>query len=274
MFKITIIGSWDTLWTPVVWCKQPSCLDNNPKSNRYRFGLLIEHKWTKILVDTNPDLKWQCIDNNFELRKIDHVLITHTHSDHINGMWEFFYRRENPTIVHHLSHPLTNRHIDYFGYLETEWVLSFRSYENYKKFSIWEINITPIELNHGFPCSWFIIEVEGKQISIVSDSSVNIPGKTKELIKDSDVLFIDSFTENMEQVTNVFTDCNSSIPNNLEENWFHMTIEQARLLSKELNIEKTYTVHMSRYVAPHEILVNKYESKDFIIGYDGLKIEI
>ncbi len=274
MTTITIIGSWDTLWTPIVWCKQEACLDNDPKSNRYRFGLLIEHENIKILVDTNPDLKWQCIDNNFKLKEIDYILLTHTHSDHINWMWEFFYRRKFPTVVYHLDNSLIEKHIDYFRYLEREWVLSFKSYKNNKSFLIWQIKITPIKLDHSFPCSGFVIEIENKKISIISDTSLNIPLKSKDLLNNSDILFADTFSENIEQIKNVYIDCNESVPKNLTKNWFHMTISDVKKLIKEIKSKKTYTVHMSRYMLPHNKLVSKYGESNFIIGYDGLKIKL
>ena len=61
MSKITLLGSGDTLGTPLALCNCASCVDNNPKSKRTRFGLLIEHENKTILIDTNPDLKWQCL---------------------------------------------------------------------------------------------------------------------------------------------------------------------------------------------------------------------
>lgn len=272
MFKITILGSWDTLWTPIVWCKCKTCTDKNLKSKRCRFGMLIEHEDTKILVDTNPDLKQQCLDNNFELKEIDHILLTHTHTDHTNWMWEFFYKRENPTILHYLKHSLIEKHLEYFRYLERENVLNFESFENEKSFSIKNIKITPIELDHWFPCSGFIIEVKNKKISIISDTSINIPEKSKKLIQNSDIVFADSFTENYEQIKETYNRCNITIPLDLKENWFHMTVEEVKKLQSEINAKRIYTIHMSSDVSCHDELVEKHETSDFIIGYDWLEI--
>ena len=69
--KCTILGSGDTLGTPIAGCSGPACLD--PKSKRYRFGLLLEFDGLKILIDPNPDLKWQCLNSGFELKDIDHI---------------------------------------------------------------------------------------------------------------------------------------------------------------------------------------------------------
>ena len=135
--KITVLGSGDTLGLPLSGISSPD--------KRFRFGLLIETEDKKILIDANPDLKWQCINSNFQLKDIDAILITHTHSDHVNGMGEFFYRRSSPIPTYFLNHPLIRKHIDYFHYLSDEQVLTFIPYENYQKFSLSNsIMVTPV----------------------------------------------------------------------------------------------------------------------------------
>ncbi len=265
MNKITILGSGDTLGTPVA---------ADQKSKRFRFGLLMELNNKKILVDANPDLKWQCLELHFELKEIDAVLITHTHSDHVNGMGEFFYRRQNPIPTYYLDHPLTGKHIDYFRYLETEKVLNFVSFKNYIPFIIADnIKVTAIELNHGFPCSGFIIESDGIKIGIASDTNLNLKKESLEALKNCDYLFADAFSEDMKQVENVYRECGISVPN-LKTEWFHMTIPEAQKLLKMTNSKRLYTVHMSRFVAPYQQLVDKYQTDKFIIGYDNREIII
>jgi len=87
-------------------------------------------------------------------------------------------------------------------------------------------------------------------------------------------LFADAFSENIEQIKNVYIDCNEPTPKNLSKNWFHMTISDVKKLIKEIKPEKTYTIHMSRYILPHDKLVSKYEKSNFMIGYDGLKVKL
>jgi phosphoribosyl 1,2-cyclic phosphate phosphodiesterase len=271
--KITLLWSWDTLWTPVSGCVEEACIDNNRQSKRYRFWLLIEIEWMKILIDTNPDLKWQCIENKFELKDIVYIFITHSHSDHINWMWEFFYRRNIPTKVYYLDNSIIEKSINYFEYLESESILKFYKFNNFQDIKIWNLVITPIELNHGFPCSWFIIKYKNEKIGIISDTSINISKKSKNLLKNSTLLFIDCFSEDLEQVKKLYKDCNI-INYNLEKDWYHMTVTEAKTLCNELKIKKAISIHMSRYMSKHNILVEKYQRENFVIWYDGLSIVI
>ena len=182
-------------------------MDNDIKSKRTRFWILIDYEGFKILIDTNPDIKWQCINSNFELKDIDTVLITHTHSDHVNWMGEFFFRKEIPANVFSLDNPLTQKNMEYFSYLQRENVLNFKKYNNYIPFDINnKIEVIPIELNHWFPCSWFVTKLWNIKIWIVSDTKKDIPEKSLEVLKWCDYLFIDSFTENYEQINELFED--------------------------------------------------------------------
>lgn len=274
MNKITILGSGDTLGTPLAGCNSESCVDTDSRSKRYRFGLLIEISGKKILIDTSPDLKWQCLQSHFELKDIDAVLITHTHSDHINGMGEFFYRRQKPIPTYYLDHPITRKHLDYFRYLEKENILKFISYENYVPLMVVDnVKVTAIELNHGFPCSGFVIESDGVKIGIVSDTNFNLKQESLKTLDSCNYLFADAFSEDTKQVENIYRDCGIDVPN-LELEWFHMTMSEAQKLSAATNSKRLYTVHMSRFVSPYQQLVRKYQTDEFIIGYDNQEIVI
>lgn len=274
MNSITVLGSGDTLGTPVAGCTYPSCVDLNPKSKRFRFGLLLEIKGKKILVDANPDLKWQSMQSNFELKDIDVVLITHTHSDHVNGLGEFFYRRPIQIPIYCLDHPLTCRQMDYFRYLEIEKILKFRTYDNYVPFwPVGNIKVTPIELNHGYPCSGFVVEFDGKKIGIVSDTNLVLKDSSIKMLNACDYLLSDTFSENLDQVNQVYQDCGIDCPEK-NTNWFHMTIAEAQQLLRVTNSKKLVTVHMSRFMPPHQQLVDRYQTDNFIIGYDNYKINI
>ena len=60
------------------------CNSNNPKNIRRRIGTYYNFKGVEILVDTSPDLRQQLLDN--QIRRLDAVLYTHTHADHLHGI--------------------------------------------------------------------------------------------------------------------------------------------------------------------------------------------
>lgn len=274
MNSITLLGSGDTLGSPVPGCYTTDRLDSNPKSKRYRFGVYLQLNGTNILIDPNPDIKWQMLANNIHPKHIDHIFTTHQHSDHVNGLGEFFYRRENPTRLWYGDNPLNEKLIEYWRYLERENVLKFNKYNDFDKLKLSNgVSVTPIELNHGFPASGFVVSDGDVKIGIVTDTNALLSKATLKELNGVDYLFADTFSENLEQVKGVYRDCNIETPD-LDKDWYHMTISEVIDLHIKLNSKKTYTVHMSRFMSPHSRLVEKYEKDDFIIGYDGLTITI
>ncbi len=84
--KITILGCGSSGGVPLIGCDCPVCKSKNKKNKRSRVSILVEHKGTTLLIDTSPDLRQQALQNN--IRKIDAVLYTHAHADHVMGIDE------------------------------------------------------------------------------------------------------------------------------------------------------------------------------------------
>ncbi len=82
--KVTIMGSGGSFGVPVLSNRWGNCDPNNSRNIRTRPGAIIEKNGKIILIDTNPDLRQQLIVN--EIDKIDSVLFSHAHADHIHGI--------------------------------------------------------------------------------------------------------------------------------------------------------------------------------------------
>ncbi len=82
--KVTFLGTAAYEGFPAQWCECAICAnawEKRGKEVRRRTSYLIDDD---IIVDFGPDMAWQCIDFNVDLRKIDYMLFTHAHSDHLN----------------------------------------------------------------------------------------------------------------------------------------------------------------------------------------------
>ncbi len=62
------------------------CDPSEPRNRRMRASVLVAEGDTRILVDTSPDLRAQCLQ--FGVGRIDAVLYTHDHADHTHGIDE------------------------------------------------------------------------------------------------------------------------------------------------------------------------------------------
>jgi phosphoribosyl 1,2-cyclic phosphate phosphodiesterase len=98
--KVTVLGSGTSHGVPSIGCDCPVCRSPDPRDRRTRPSIAIELSppgapaeaspvaaaVRTILVDTSTDLRAQALAVN--LRRVDAILFTHTHADHIFGLDE------------------------------------------------------------------------------------------------------------------------------------------------------------------------------------------
>ena len=82
--RVTVLGSGTSTGVPVIGCGCPVCTSDNPRNKRWRTGLKLEMDGGAVLVDTPTDLRAQLL--RFGLPRLDAVLFTHSHADHIFGL--------------------------------------------------------------------------------------------------------------------------------------------------------------------------------------------
>jgi phosphoribosyl 1,2-cyclic phosphate phosphodiesterase len=69
----------------MIGCRCATCLSDDPRDKRWRPSVLLElGDGTTILIDTGPDLRAQAL--RFDVRRVDAILYTHGHADHIMGL--------------------------------------------------------------------------------------------------------------------------------------------------------------------------------------------
>jgi phosphoribosyl 1,2-cyclic phosphate phosphodiesterase len=87
--KVTILGCGASGGVPRIGGKDgagnwENCDPLEPKNRRMRASILVEQEDTRVLVDTSPDLRQQCL--TFGIDRLDAVLFTHDHADHTHGV--------------------------------------------------------------------------------------------------------------------------------------------------------------------------------------------
>jgi phosphoribosyl 1,2-cyclic phosphate phosphodiesterase len=81
---LTVLGSGTSMGVPTIGCDCPVCSSADPHDRRTRPSIMIQWDGRTVLIDTTPDFREQAIREH--IRKIDAVLYTHGHADHILGL--------------------------------------------------------------------------------------------------------------------------------------------------------------------------------------------
>jgi phosphoribosyl 1,2-cyclic phosphate phosphodiesterase len=82
--KLTFLGTGTSTGVPSIGCECETCTSEDPRDKRLRVSILIEHGGQSVLVDTSSDFRQQAL--RYGLKRLDAVLITHCHADHIFGL--------------------------------------------------------------------------------------------------------------------------------------------------------------------------------------------
>lgn len=87
---VTFLGTGTSYGVPFVGCGCAVCRSHDPRNKRLRASILVESdagegsEPFRILVDTGPDLRTQLLREG--LSRIDAILWTHSHNDHVIGL--------------------------------------------------------------------------------------------------------------------------------------------------------------------------------------------
>jgi phosphoribosyl 1,2-cyclic phosphate phosphodiesterase len=82
--RVTVLGSGTSHGVPMIGCDCTVCTSTDPRDTRTRPSIVVALPTGTILVDTAPELRLQAVAH--KVRRVDAVLFTHTHADHLHGI--------------------------------------------------------------------------------------------------------------------------------------------------------------------------------------------
>jgi phosphoribosyl 1,2-cyclic phosphate phosphodiesterase len=81
---LTVLGSGTSMGVPTIGCNCAVCTSTDPRDRRTRPSIMVQWNGHTVLIDTTPDFREQAIRER--ISKIDAILYTHGHADHILGL--------------------------------------------------------------------------------------------------------------------------------------------------------------------------------------------
>lgn len=82
--EVVVLGCGTSHGVPMVACSCEVCRSEDPKNHRTRCAIYVTDGESGLLVDAPPELRLQLTRERIE--RVDAVLLTHTHADHVMGL--------------------------------------------------------------------------------------------------------------------------------------------------------------------------------------------
>jgi len=254
--RITFLGTGTSHGIPMIGCACAVCRSPDPRNQRLRPSILIETATTTVLVDATPDFRTQAL--RVGLRKLDAVVLTHTHADHVLGLDDlrvFTQASGRPMPIYGSAESLADvqRIFAYACTDKPKWptlpCFELRAIPVGGDFAVGDLSWATVELPHGrMNVLGFV--VDGK-LAYLTDCHA-VPAAVVERVRGVPVLVLDGLRYRPHPT--------------------HLTIEQSVAVAGVVGAGQTWLTHLCHEVehaAAEDALPAQVR-----IAYDGLALDL
>jgi phosphoribosyl 1,2-cyclic phosphate phosphodiesterase len=254
---VTVLGSGTSQGVPMIGCPCAVCRSTDPRDKRTRSSIYLAAPQASILVDTTPDLRQQALRENLD--RLDAVLFTHPHADHIMGFDDlrrfceiqgaplpiygsvetlaqveriFFYafnpRKVVPGYVHVLPHAITG------------------------PFEMGGIEVAPLPVPHGAVSTLgFLFSRGGRKLLAYLSDCAAVPEPVRATISGVEVLIVDGLRDRPHPT--------------------HLTVSGAVEVALAVGARRSFLTHLTHEKCHVDRASELPAGVD--VAYDGLKFE-
>ncbi|MBQ9677217.1 MAG: MBL fold metallo-hydrolase [Prevotella sp.] len=251
--RLTFLGTGTSCGVPTIGCQCYTCSSEDPHDKRLRCSALIETETTRVLIDCGPDFRQQIMPQPF--RKIDGILITHAHYDHMGGMDDIRpYCQFGEINVY--ADPIARQGLlQMLPYCFAEHrypgvpAIQLHEIHKHEPLHIGDLDIMPIEvMHHDLPILGYRIGA----LAYITDMKTIDEGEL-DYLRDVDTLVVNALRQ--------------------KPHHSHQTLDEAVAFARKVGARQTWLIHSSHDIGRHEE-VNASLPSDIQMAYDGQIIEI
>ncbi len=260
---ITLLGTGTSHGVPMIGCDCRVCTSPDPRDQRTRPSIHVEDRGVHVLIDTSPELRLQCLAN--DIRRVDAVLFTHNHMDHVAGLDDLrrfnwlqkgvlpcYARRKNADAIRSMfpyafeddpSYPSQKPRLE-FNIIEGPFELSACTADGGPVAT----TVVPVPLMHG-PTP--VLGFRFGDFAYCTDCNF-IADEALDLLEGLDVLILDALRRRPHPT--------------------HFNLEQAVDMAYRIQAKQTYFTHIA-----HELYhadVNEELPMGMALGYDGMRLRL
>lgn len=247
--RLTLLGTGNAAGMPLYGCNCQYCFSarNNQDLRRTACSAKLDMGDITILLDAGQ----LHLADSYPSGTLDAILLTHFHPDHVQGLFHLRWGIGNAIPVY--CPPDDEGCADLYKH---PGILNFIPKNEFSSFSIGDMEITPLPLNHSKNTHGYFFEGDGHTIAYLTDTK-GLPLATEQFLssRDVDLMVIDC---------SYVPDSNKGGHNNLNE-----VIE----IASSTQPEKVVLTHIG-----HDLDIwlqqNSGElSPNIVAGYDGMALQ-
>jgi len=217
----------------MIGCGCEVCTSTDKKDNRLRSSILIESATTSLVIDTTPDFRYQML--RADVKKLDAVLFTHPHKDHIAGLddvraFNYFQQKPMELYANSLTEEAIKREFAY-AFSDKKYPgipnLNLNTIDE-KPFVVGDIPVIPILVWH---LKMPVLGFRFGRFTYITDAN-RIDDEEKEKIKGSEIIVLNALRK--------------------ESHISHFTLDEAIAMTQELGAATGYFTHISHQLGRHE----------------------
>ena len=254
---ITFLGTGTSLGVPVIGCECAVCTSTDPRDKRTRSSIYVESPECSWVVDTGTDFRAQCLRE--KIRKVDAVVYTHSHTDHIMGFDDLraycFSGRPMPIYAS----------ADTMRDLQRVFLFAFNGENRFpgyivpephtvaEPFQLGATELTPLPVKHGRAMvNGYLISRRGERLVAYLSDCKEVPDDVLAKIVETKILIIDALRRKPHPT--------------------HMNIAEALAIREKVRPQQTWFTHLCHELGHAE--TERALPGGVRIAYDGMKTNV